>query len=323
MTGNDAIPAAVGVVVTGVLAPILGRLGSAVGLVDRGADDLKIHRTPVPVVGGVAVVGATAIGMAAAGQSPSVGLAGAVLTALFGGLLDDARSLPAWIRVLILAMAGGALATTIDQPSALSITGVVLLALVCANAVNIVDGQDGLAGGLAAIAALGLGGLAAGNGDAIALAVGLALAGSLLGFLPWNWPRARLFLGNGGAYAVGLLLAFLAARSVAMDGWGGLLAAGACLGVFALEVVFTVGRRVLSGGSITAGDRLHSYDLLARSTGRTRSTLSLWLLGLLAAGIGLVVGVVPLPAGALLTAGAAVGGSWWGLRLWARRIPVT
>jgi UDP-N-acetylmuramyl pentapeptide phosphotransferase/UDP-N-acetylglucosamine-1-phosphate transferase len=155
------------------------------------------------------------------------------------------------------------------------------------------------------------------------VAVGLAATGSLLGFLPWNWPRARLFLGNGGAYAVGVVLAFLAARLVALDGWRGLLAAGACLGVFAFEVVFTVARRVLSGGAVTAGDRLHSYDLLSRSGGRIRSTLSFWLLGLLAAGIGVVVGAVPLPVGALLTAVAAAGGTVWGLRLWIRRMAVT
>jgi len=322
VTFTDAIPAVIGAVAAVGLAPVLGRLGSAVGLVDRGADDLKIHPAPVPVLGGLAVVAAAGVGMGAAGRPAPWGLVGAALVALLGGLVDDARPLPAWVRVLILVLAGVALTSGFDRPPAAAI-GILLLVLACSNAVNIVDGQDGLAGGLAAIAALGLTVLVAGSGDVASVAVGLALAGSLVGFLPWNWPRARVFLGNGGAYAVGIGLAFLAARMVDIDGWRGLLAAGTCLGVFAFEVVFTVARRVLSGGAITAGDRLHSYDLLARSRGRVGSTLSFWVVGLLVGAAGVTVGALPLPAGALITATAAAGGVWWGLRLWIRRMAVT
>jgi UDP-GlcNAc:undecaprenyl-phosphate GlcNAc-1-phosphate transferase len=323
VTFTDAIPAVVGAVVAAALSPLLGRLGSTVGLVDRAVDELKIHRGPVPVLGGVAVVVAAGIGMAVAGRPAPWGLVGAVIVALFGGLVDDARPLPAWVRILIMVLAGVALTSGFDRPLVAAAIGIVLLVLACANAVNIVDGQDGLAGGLAAIAALGLTVLVAGSGDAASVAVGLALAGSLVGFLPWNWPRARVFLGNGGAYAVGIGLAFLAARMVDLDGWRGLLAAGTCLGVFAFEVVFTLARRVLSGGAITAGDRLHSYDLLARSRGRVGSTLSFWVVGLLVGAAGVTVGALPLPAGALITATAAAGGVWWGLRLWLRRMAVT
>jgi UDP-GlcNAc:undecaprenyl-phosphate GlcNAc-1-phosphate transferase len=268
MTRADAIPAVVGAVVAAALAPLLGRLGSTVGLVDRGVDELKIHRAPVPVLGGVAVVVAAAIGMLAGGRPASWGLVGAVAVALLAGLVDDARPLPAWVRVLLLLLAGGALATSFDGPPAA--IGILLLVLACANAVNIVDGQDGLAGGLATIAALALAAIGAIRGDETAVAVGLAGAGAMVGFLPWNWPRARLFLGNGGAYAVGVVLAFLAARAVAVGGWRGLLAAGTCLGVFAFEVAFTVARRATAGGAITAGDRLHSYDLLSGSSGPHR-----------------------------------------------------
>jgi UDP-GlcNAc:undecaprenyl-phosphate GlcNAc-1-phosphate transferase len=321
MTPADAIPAVVGAVVAAALAPLLGRFGSTVGLVDRAVDELKIHRAPVPVLGGVVVVVAAAVGMLAGGRPASWGLVGAVAVALLAGLVDDARPLPASVRVLLLLLAGGALATSFDGPPAA--IGILLLVLVCANAVNIVDGQDGLAGGLAAAAALSLAALGAIRGDEVAVAVGLAGAGALIGFLPWNWPRARLFLGNGGAYAVGVVLAFLAARAVAVGGWRGLLAAGSCLGVFAFEVAFTVARRATAGGTITTGDRLHSYDLLSRTSGRVASTVWFWALGLLAGALGVGVAVLPLAVGAPLVAAAALGGSWWGFRLWARRMAVT
>lgn len=322
MTLGQLIPAVAGAVVAAALAPLLGRLGSTVGLVDRAVDELKIHRAPVPVLGGVAVVVAAAIGILAGGRPVSWGLVGAVAIALLAGLADDARPLPASVRVLLLLLAGGALATSFDGPFAAAI-GILLLVLACANAVNIVDGQDGLAGGLAAAAAVALAALGAIRGDEMAVAVGLAGAGAMVGFLPWNWPRARLFLGNGGAYAVGVVLAFLAARAVAAGGWRGLLAAGICLGVFAFEVAFTVARRATAGGAITAGDRLHSYDLLSRTSGRVASTLWFWALGLLAGALGVSVRVLPLAVGVPLAAAAAIGGSWWGFRLWARRHAVT
>jgi UDP-GlcNAc:undecaprenyl-phosphate/decaprenyl-phosphate GlcNAc-1-phosphate transferase len=323
VTPTDVIPAAVSAVVAVVLAPLLGGLGSRVGLVDWAEDEIKIHRTPVPVLGGVAVVVAAGIGMAAGGHRMPWSLSVAVAVALLGGLVDDARPLPAWVRVLLLILAGATLTTGFDGVTVVAAVGVPLLALACANAVNIVDGQDGLAGGLAAIAALALAVLGGIRGDEIAVAVGLAGAGALIGFLPWNWPRARLFLGNGGAYAIGVGLAFLAARNVADDGWRGLLAAGTCLGVFAFEVAFTVARRATAGGAITAGDRLHSYDLLSRTSGRVTSTAWFWALGLLAGALGVAVGVLPLAVGAPLVAGAALGGSWWGFHLWARRQAVT
>jgi UDP-N-acetylmuramyl pentapeptide phosphotransferase/UDP-N-acetylglucosamine-1-phosphate transferase len=323
VTAADLVRVLLGATTAAALAPVFGRLGAVAGLVDRGAGDLKIHREPVPILGGLVVVVAAGLAVVATGRSVPWALAGAVVVALLGGLVDDARPLPPWVRVLIVVLAGAVLATGFDRHPFVAGVGIVLLVLACANAVNIVDGQDGLAGGLAAMAAASLGVLGATRGDVAAVGIAATSVGALLGFLPWNWPRARLFLGNGGAYAVGAGLAFLAARVVAADGWRGLLAAGACLGVFAFEVAFTVARRATAGRAITAGDRLHSYDLLSRARGRAGSTTTFWALGLVAGAVGVGVGFLPLAAGAVLAAGVALAGTWWGFRLWARRTSVT
>jgi UDP-GlcNAc:undecaprenyl-phosphate GlcNAc-1-phosphate transferase len=301
------------------LTPIARAVGLRLGFVDAPHSDLKIHRHPIPILGGAAVMLATAGSVVAAEGDVAWGLAAGVLFGFIGGLVDDSLPLPALMRILILAAAGALVGLGSDLGSIGVIAGViglVLLVVACSNAVNILDGQDGLAGGLAAIAALGLAGIAARAGDSEAVVLGLATAGALMGFLLWNWPRARIFLGNGGAYGVGIVLAYLAARVTVAEGWRGFLAAGACLGVFAFEVLFTTTRRALSGGSITAGDRLHSYDVLARSLGRQGSTLAFWTLGVLAAVMGLLVLALP-PAGgaAVVTAGAIVGVAA-GLRIW-------
>ena len=130
--------------------------------------------------------------------------------------------------------------------------GVVVLLLLMANAVNLIDGQDGLAGGLGAIASVGLAAVIAANGADPVLA--LVVAGALVGFLAWNLPPARVFLGNGGAYGLGALLTVLAAQATNGHGWHGLLAA-ASPGVFAFELTFTVVRRLLGSQRLATGDR--------------------------------------------------------------------
>jgi Fuc2NAc and GlcNAc transferase len=145
------------------------------------------------------------------------------------------------------------------------------------------------------------------------------VAGGLTGFLVWNFPRARVFLGNGGAYAAGTALAGLAAALSARAGWPGLLAAGLCVGPFALELGFTVIRRLGSRETLTAGDRLHSYDLLSDRVGRTGSTVVSWVLGAASAGLALVVVRLALPAAASIAAAAALVAGGAALVLWKQR----
>jgi UDP-N-acetylmuramyl pentapeptide phosphotransferase/UDP-N-acetylglucosamine-1-phosphate transferase len=198
---------------------------------------------------------------------------------------------------------------------------VVLLLLLMANAVNLIDGQDGLAGGLGAIASVGLAAVIAANGADPALA--LVVAGALVGFLAWNLPPARVFLGNGGAYGLGALLTVLAAQATLSHGWHGLLAAALCLGVFAFELTFTVVRRLLSSQRLAAGDRRHSYDLLGRSRGnRDRSTLALWTLGAVCAGAGYASDQVSLAAAGTMLGVAFVIGTAAGGRLWRDAVAV-
>jgi UDP-GlcNAc:undecaprenyl-phosphate GlcNAc-1-phosphate transferase len=165
-----------------------------------------------------------------------------------------------------------------------------------------IDGQDGLAGGVGVVAALGMAGVLASIGHSAALP--LAVAGALTGFVLWNRPPARVFLGDGGAYAVGVLLAASASLATS-EGWHGLLAAGACLGVFAYELVSSIARRLASAAPTIHGDRDHSYDRLAdRLDSRVRSTLVMLALGVIASLVGVAVVRIdaPLPGVALVVA---------------------
>jgi UDP-GlcNAc:undecaprenyl-phosphate GlcNAc-1-phosphate transferase len=303
-----------------VLTPLAGWVGRAAGLVDRPGADLKIHERAVPTLGGAAVLAAVAIALAAGSAWPPWGAVAAVFVALVAGTVDDRWAVPASLRAILVAAAGGLL--VVGSPLAASgvvaVVGVVLLVLASANAVNIMDGQDALAGGLAALAA---GGMAAVGwvGEAPASALGMALPGALLGFMDWNRPPARVFLGNGGAYAVGVLLAVQATGLTLSLGLRGLLAAGACMSVFAFELAFTVGRRIASGGGLGVGDRLHSYDLVAAARGRAVSTLFFLGLGVLAAGFGILAVFIPLWVFMATGAAASAIAALWATRLWEAR----
>lgn len=307
-----------------VLTPLARWLGVTTGLVDAPwapspeapVEPLKIHRAPVSVLGGAAVMLAAFIAPVAVGKGASTGLTAAAVVALTVGLVDDVRPLPPSVRIAglgaagVLLAAGGSRFATGGWPGAVLVG---LLLVVCTNAVNLVDGQDGLAGGLAAIAAFGLY-LAAGDRAPV---VGLALAGALAAFLLWNGPPARIFLGNGGAYAIGVILAALAASVSYAEGGRGVVVSLLCLGIFALELVSTVVRRLMRRQPLTSGDREHVYDLLARRLqSRARSTLVFLGLSAVAVSMASIVKASPSVTG-LILAVAVTSASVTGVTLWA------
>jgi UDP-GlcNAc:undecaprenyl-phosphate/decaprenyl-phosphate GlcNAc-1-phosphate transferase len=303
-----------------ILCGVARRVGFAIGAVDRpSGSDLKIHARPVSLLGGVAVVLAILGALGSWQRMPPSLVIGAVLVALGGGLVDDVRPLPPAPRLVLLASSGVLLALEV-HPAAVAAAGVILLVLACANAVNLVDGQDALAGGLGVLASLGLAGVSVALGVDAVTDLSLALVGALAGFLLWNRPPARIFLGNGGAYAVGAILAAASAMIVVASGWQGLLACGMVLGFLVFEACFTVARRLIAGGVLTQGDRLHSYDLLTVRLGsRVRSTFVVWAIASAAAGLGVAMARLPVAAAVLLALIAVLAASVFGLLLWRGR----
>jgi UDP-GlcNAc:undecaprenyl-phosphate/decaprenyl-phosphate GlcNAc-1-phosphate transferase len=308
-----------------ILTGVARRVALATGLVDHPAPGpLKVHAVAVPVLGGVGVMMSVLLTTLLIMHRVPLFATAAVTVAVVTGLVDDARPLRPWVRMLaltgsgLLLVAGGVRLQPLGPVAA---AGVVVLVLLLANAVNLIDGQDGLAGGLGAIACAGMAAVVATAGKGPPLAA-VALAGSLVGFLGWNLSPMRIFLGNSGAYGLGVLLAFLAAKTT-YDGWHGLIAAGLCLGVFAFELTFTVVRRLAASQGLATGDRNHTYDLIARGTGsRDRATLLMWMLGATAAGSGFVADQVSLPAAFLMAAGAIAVGTAVGGRLWREAMAV-
>ena len=316
------------------LTPAAAWLGRRIGFLDTPmrtdavapGGPLKIHRDPVPLLGGAAVIGAALFALALDGGGLGAATVAGILLALAVGIVDDVRSLGTGPRVAMQLAAGACLVPDVlERSGGGAIVAVVVIALVfvCANAVNLVDGQDGLTGGLAAIASLGLVVLGETSGSVAATAPGLALGGALVAFLIWNRPPARIFLGDGGAYAVGTMLVAVAAAAAADGEVEVLVGAAACLALFVFEFAFTIVRRIRAG-RLTRGDRLHSYDLVsARLGNRTAATMRFWAVGLLLAAAGAAVTALGPAAAAIAAAVAVAAGVVAAQRLWGGRVRPT
>ena len=251
-----------------VLTPLTARLAIRAGVVDRPGP-LKVHQAPVPYLGGVAVF--VAAGATMAPEHPRLLLPlGLALTL---GIADDVAALPPALRVgggLVVAAAAGWAAPATAGLAGGALTAAMALGLL--NAVNLLDGLDGLAGSVAAVSALAV--AVVDHGSRLPA---LALAGALAGFLWFNRPPARVYLGDGGAYCVGTALALLVA--LALRGSGDVAAWAAAPLLVAVPVIDTavaIGRRVLARRPLFGGDRTHVYDqLVDRGTSRVVATLVL------------------------------------------------
>ncbi len=240
-------------IVTFVAAPVLRRIALRRGVVDRPGP-LKTHRAPVPYLGGVAVFLGLVAG-AATSSRPWVLLPYAMALAL--GVTDDIRPTspaPRLAAELVIAVTAGAV---VPGPVGVRIA-TALLVVVLMNAVNLLDGQDALASGACLLSAVAFAVL---GGDA--QAVGLALGGALAAFLVFNAPPARMYLGDGGAYLVGAVLATL--PSLTADGtstWSVWIATPLLVALPLADTGIAVIRRVRERRPLLLGDRSHVYDVL-------------------------------------------------------------
>jgi UDP-GlcNAc:undecaprenyl-phosphate GlcNAc-1-phosphate transferase len=243
-------------VVAFAVTPVCGFLATRLGVVDHPGP-LKVHGRSVPYFGGVAVF--VAFGCAVVTERASVLLP--LGLALLIGAVDDMANLPAPWRLAGEVITGVLAAMVIPGRGVPGVIVTIVFVVVLCNAVNLLDGLDGLATGVCVASSLGFAfGFAL---DGIWSAVALALAGALLGFLPWNWTPARIYLGDAGSYLIGTALAVLLASA-----WGPgepvAVGAGALLfvAVPVADTAVAIVRRARARRPLLAGDRGHIYDQL-------------------------------------------------------------
>ena len=210
-------------VMTMLVLPPLGGLSHRVGILAY-PDARKTHRGAVPQIGGVAITLSALLAMSVLltpGPAFLVYLVGALIVFLLG-LLDDYRELDYRLKFAVhcvaatIAVVGAGLDVVplnppfVDLPVWLALPVAVVLLTGTTNAIDLVDGLDGLAGGLTLLSCLALAICGIQAESALVLVITLTVAGGVVGFLRFNTHPARVFMGDNGAFFLGFSLGFVA-----------------------------------------------------------------------------------------------------------------
>lgn len=279
----------------------LGAAGTAVArgyarhrnLVDHPGER-RSHSTPTPRGGGVSIVAALMVAMLvlALRGTPQFALllAMAIGLAMVAGIgmIDDHRPLSPWLRLSVHAVAAALLGLAVADSAQSPLAGLFAfaLAMVLTNVWNFMDGINGIAASQAAlVAALLAGWQAAGAWSALAL----ALVAACLGFLPFNFPRARIFLGDVGSGAIGFALASLLALEIRLPDSGADLLLLLPLSAFLVDAGLTLLRRAMRGERWWTAHAQHAYQAWARRSGHARVTVAYaaWTLAAVALAVSL------------------------------------
>jgi len=333
-----------------IVTPLARALGLRLGVLDSpGA--LSIHAHPIARTGGVAMF----VGfLAAMGYALAAGLAGGDDRTLVGvlvgggfiasaGFLDDLKRISPLQKAVWQLLAAFVVIGFGLQVKTFPLAGVgIVLTLFClvggANALNLLDGMDGLAAGTAAIAAVFLAVLAAGQGNGPALVLASAILGATLGFLPYNWGISNLrergpqslsavpaqagaiFMGDSGSFFLGFTLSSIAILFASQpNDLVGFITPFVVISIPILDTALAIWRRLIRRADPFGGDRQHVYDLLAKAGLGNRGAvlviylatallgslslilvrLTTWPAMLLAAGAIMIMGLIAVRLGAL------------------------
>jgi UDP-GlcNAc:undecaprenyl-phosphate GlcNAc-1-phosphate transferase len=253
-------------VVATLMTPLIAKAAWRLDIVDRPGP-LKVQSRPVPYLGGVAVFAGLAVPVLWSRPALLVPLG----LALVLGLADDVADLHSGFRFASEFAIGVVVAIVTGLSAPLIVVGA-LATVLLVNAVNLLDGLDGLASGTAVASSAGFAFVLSGDYRVLAAAV----AASLGGFLLWNRPPASIYLGDAGSYLVGAALAVLATSTIGSGGSVPTAAAAALLvGVPVADTTIAVIRRWRAKRPLFQGDRGHVYDqLVDRKWSPERATLA-------------------------------------------------
>ncbi|RMF70815.1 MAG: undecaprenyl/decaprenyl-phosphate alpha-N-acetylglucosaminyl 1-phosphate transferase [Planctomycetota bacterium] len=288
---------ALALMVTVFATPLAANLARRAGAMDMPDRELKPHARPTPYLGGVAIcLGWAVAAFAAAWIVPAVNtrvvfgiVAGGVAMSVLG-LVDDLRELSPKVRlalsaliiVVVMVVSGVGYdfvrfpLARLDNPlidaliPAVSLVLGLVVVLAACNSANLIDGLDGLCAGVTAIISAGFFLLAshlaihnAGPEDNEArMILAIAMLGATVGFLPFNFNPAKIFMGDAGSmllgFNCGMMILLFAERGLTKWAFGGMM-------IFALPLFDTslaIVRRWRNGRPIFQGDRSHFYDQL-------------------------------------------------------------
>lgn len=277
------LAAAVSFIISFLMTPPVKNFAEKVGAIDVPKDDRRIHTHPIPRMGGLAIF----LGFIAAAlifADPSIELMGILIGAVIiagMGAVDDIVSLSPWVKLAVQVVAAivviryGVVFEAISNPNILSNDTTiyisdhlsVFLTIVwivgCTNAVNLIDGLDGLAVGVSAISSLTMLIVALFVAEPIVSLILACLVGACVGFMPYNMNPAKIFMGDVGSQLLGFVLATVSILGMfKFHTIITFLVPVMAMAVPLADTVFAFARRILRGQSPFAADRGHFHHRL-------------------------------------------------------------
>jgi len=274
-------------VIAFLVTPLARRLAIKVGALDVPKCERKIHKSPMPYFGGIAIYVAIMACMFVFLPHNEINISimiGATILVLVG-IIDDMYDMPAKIKLAfqiiaaIIAVSGGVRIYFITNPfhvtgysflDTLSIPITIIWIVGVTNTINLIDGLDGLAAGVSGIAAFSLLLTAFTKGYDFIIIQCAIVAGAALGFLPHNFNPARIFMGDTGSMLLGYMLSIVA-----------VLGAIFAIGIPILDTFFAIVRRLINKKPIMEPDKEHlHHQLMKKGLNQKQTVLVLYAISI-------------------------------------------
>lgn len=265
--------------------PLVKKLAVKIGAVDIPKDNRRMHKQPIPRLGGLAIIFGFLVAIlcfnTGFSKQLSATLAGAAIIVAMG-IVDDCKNLDAKLKFVIQIIAalvviyfGDIRINVFTNPNIfsdslylvlpgwLSVTLTVVWIVFITNAVNFIDGLDGLAAGVSAIMSVSLVFISVRLGEYTIALIGIALMGGCFGFLPFNFNPAKIFMGDTGSTFLGFMLATVSIQGV-FKSYAVITFAVPLLilGLPLFDAMFAMLRRILTGHNPMSADRGHLHHRL-------------------------------------------------------------
>lgn len=308
-----------------VLTPIVIKFAKKYKILDVPKDDRRMHRKPVPLLGGLVIYIVFIVGVVTTQEMnyANVGMILGSTVIMVGGIIDDIKNLRPIEKLIfqigatIILIMSGVLVENITNPfnSDISYFNIGMLSypltfiwiIGVTNSINLIDGLDGLASGISLISTVTILIIAFSKGRIEVLYLSAILSGAILGFLPYNFSPAKIFLGDAGAQLLGFLLSAISIEGAIKSAAAISIAVPILiLGLPIFDTVFAIVRRTKNGKSVVIGDRGHLHHrLYDRGLSQAKSVVIMYFISI-ALGVSGIVAMQINPIASIVLMGSII-----------------
>lgn len=266
-------------IISTIATPLVKKLAIKIGAVDQ-PDERKVHVKLMPRLGGLAIFVSFLIGFLLffPGEEKAWPIILGALIIVITGVIDDMKGVSPKVKMLgqllaaIAVVAGGIQIEYVTLPFSgriefefLAIPITIIWILAITNAINLIDGLDGLAAGVSSIALITISGLAITMGNDVTALIGMMLLGSTVGFLFYNFHPAKIFMGDTGSLFLGYMISVISIMGLYKNvTLFSLIVPIIILAVPIIDTLFAIIRRVVNKKPLSAPDKYHLHHRLLR-----------------------------------------------------------